>query len=382
MTSLSFTSHNLQNCLPSIFSHSGFLPSAPLCNNAANNIQYNPILVIDEDDDDLIMYEPVKKLKTDVTSSSSLKKTSVDEISSESQSRSKSKRAVPSVLTIPDRDAQWLQKETVEESDPRKRLYKQSSGQGSKSTASCELPNNDRSSALEYQLREKLGSMLDTYALSFTTDSFSWWQKPSANNNVIVIEEDSPAFEHTKSDLHKHTEIVNLDSPVSTDESTLGSHASEAFENEASDRNNSKQNTFEELASQCPILNLQNVPLNLETNNNSDGLNEGSDQSYIKTIASLPSLDVNTCRGQRIKRTLRSIWNPDCIDADIMSDYLARICQITGQNVTNDEKAVKLLIRFEMNVEEIVKEVRKNKAFYKNYFKSDHRMLRSRIPIF
>ena len=125
-----------------------------------------------------------------------------------------------------------------------------SSGQGSKSTASCELPNNDRSSPLEYQLREKLGSMLDTYALSFTTDSFSWWQKPSANNNVIVIEEDSPAFEHTKSDLHKHTEIVNLDSPVSTDESALGSHASEACENEASDRNNSKQNTFEELASQ------------------------------------------------------------------------------------------------------------------------------------
>jgi len=83
----------------------------------------------------------------------------------------------------------------------------------------------------------------------------------------------------------------------------------------------------------------------------------------------------NTRRSSRI---LKPVWRPDLKDEKKFVKDMERVEKSLGEKITNQEKAVKLLLSFGMDIETVVNEIEKNKIFYRNYFKTDPRILRKR----
>ena len=313
-----------------------------------NSDSYDEIVIIEEDDD-LIMPKPTKKQKSEFngTLTSIPSRKTVQKGYTKSMLQSYSKLHTLSIPLISAQNHFCLKEQGQGEVDPRKRLCRTQSF------------SNDVSSLLV-----KASALHLTNIKQFPPLNFDW---------SLGVSTDSYFTSSTN---------TSVTSPLAAERSAFDFYASDTVVPEISDGSNKKENLVLDVASQHPMFRLDDIQAASESNGIKDDSVESVYQMQLQNIVSIPNLDVTTCKGQRIKRTLRSIWKPDCIDHGVLNDCLSRICQLTGQIVTNEEKLVKLLMRFGMDVEEVVKEVQKNQAFYKNYFKSEYRILRSRIPLF
>jgi len=77
---------------------------------------------------------------------------------------------------------------------------------------------------------------------------------------------------------------------------------------------------------------------------------------------------------------IKQVWNPDYLSPDEVKTYLAMLEKKIGERITNTEKALKLLQKFDFDMEKLKDHVKKNQMYYKNYFRinSYQGMLRQR----
>lgn len=104
-------------------------------------------------------------------------------------------------------------------------------------------------------------------------------------------------------------------------------------------------------------------------------LNKATDSNKVKANkierhAKLPPFQLSLVKQQKRKiKPLKLVWNPDSIEENNTEGWMSRISQAVGIEVTNEEKVVKTLINFGMDIETALENVKRNKAFYKNYFR-------------
>jgi len=94
--------------------------------------------------------------------------------------------------------------------------------------------------------------------------------------------------------------------------------------------------------------------------------------------AELPAL-MNKSKGEsRMSRSPKVMWNPEKISTVALNNCLEKMYQTVNQNITNHEKAVKLLMENDMNVDKLINEMKKNKLFYRTVFSLNQRVRRNK----
>jgi hypothetical protein len=75
----------------------------------------------------------------------------------------------------------------------------------------------------------------------------------------------------------------------------------------------------------------------------------------------------------RPKRELKCSWNPDSTVESYQRSFVEKVENILGYYHLSDEKAMKLLIRYNMDAEKALESVSKNKTYYKNLLSAECR---------
>jgi len=103
----------------------------------------------------------------------------------------------------------------------------------------------------------------------------------------------------------------------------------------------------------------------------------------IKTVpigplyqTAIPALVLNR-RNEKEGRKVKAVWIPDEQNVDQYKKYIEMMEQALRRTISNEEKAVKLLIEHGMDIEKLVKNIQRNQVYYRNYFKTDQRTVRS-----
>jgi len=80
----------------------------------------------------------------------------------------------------------------------------------------------------------------------------------------------------------------------------------------------------------------------------------------------LPEFDLNY--RTPIRRPIKQVWNPESTDEAEIKEYFKALSEKNQGDVTNQERALKLLKKFDMDKEKVLDNISKNPLYYKNYF--------------
>lgn len=80
---------------------------------------------------------------------------------------------------------------------------------------------------------------------------------------------------------------------------------------------------------------------------------------------------IPTSTSPRPKRELKCSWNPDVTEESYSKNFVDQIENIIGYKHLSDEKAMKLLIRYNMDASKALESVSKNKTYYKNLLSAE-----------
>ena len=94
--------------------------------------------------------------------------------------------------------------------------------------------------------------------------------------------------------------------------------------------------------------------------------------------ATIPPFDEGTEQEQKRSRVVKYVWNPESADSDKILQDLKKISEAIAETRPIEEKAIKLLRKFDMDVEKVVEEIKRNEAYYRNYFSINRRTLRKK----
>ncbi len=69
-----------------------------------------------------------------------------------------------------------------------------------------------------------------------------------------------------------------------------------------------------------------------------------------------------------VRRQVRKVWTPESSNESELNDYFKLLTEKNQEEVTNQERALKLLKKFDMDKEKVLDNITKNPLYYKNYF--------------
>jgi len=95
--------------------------------------------------------------------------------------------------------------------------------------------------------------------------------------------------------------------------------------------------------------------------------------AYQTTV---PPLVLNR-RSKKEGRKVKAVWIPDEQNSDRYRKYIEMMEQTLRRTISNEEKAVKLLLEHGMDIERLLKHLQRNQMHFRNYFKTDQRALRN-----
>jgi len=105
--------------------------------------------------------------------------------------------------------------------------------------------------------------------------------------------------------------------------------------------------------------------------------------NHVKTVpigpayqTTVPPLVLNR-RPKKEGRKVKAIWIPDEQSFDRYRKYIEMMEQTLRRTISNEEKAVKLLLEHGMDIERLLKHLQRNQMHFRNYFKTDQRALRN-----
>ena len=82
---------------------------------------------------------------------------------------------------------------------------------------------------------------------------------------------------------------------------------------------------------------------------------------------------------KRATKAKKLMWNPSSFQNNELELYYNKLREALGEEFTNEDAALRSLRRFDMNIDKLLDDVRKNKLSYVTQFKPGQRMLRSRV---
>jgi len=94
--------------------------------------------------------------------------------------------------------------------------------------------------------------------------------------------------------------------------------------------------------------------------------------------AEIPVLQDKSNMKSCIRRSPKVKWNPEVISSVALNTCFERMYKTVNQNITNHEKAVKLLMDYDLNVDKLLNEMKKNKLFYRGLFSLNQRVRRNK----
>jgi len=83
---------------------------------------------------------------------------------------------------------------------------------------------------------------------------------------------------------------------------------------------------------------------------------------------------------ERPHRQIKKIvWSPPSIEVKVYEDYIEQFQKVIEKEITNVEVACKTLIKFDMDINKAIENIKKNVAYYKNQMIPGQRVLRNRF---
>lgn len=87
-------------------------------------------------------------------------------------------------------------------------------------------------------------------------------------------------------------------------------------------------------------------------------------EEYQARIPTLKSREL-----EQSGRVPKLVWNPEDQDEEKMAEYYKKIAEFIGETDINQERALKMFLRFKGETEKIIENIRKNRNHYTNYLK-------------
>lgn len=138
-----------------------------------------------------------------------------------------------------------------------------------------------------------------------------------------------------------------------------------------------KQKAKEEAEKEC-CSNSITIPENMSKRDYSDyvmDLHPKQDDLSLKHTqvgdshqAVIPLLKLRN-EDQGIRRLPKLVWTPEDQDEEKLAEYYKKIAEFIGETDINQERALKMFLRFKGETEKIIENIRKNRNHYTNYLK-------------
>jgi len=97
-------------------------------------------------------------------------------------------------------------------------------------------------------------------------------------------------------------------------------------------------------------------------------LNEAEEKKESTPAAYVPSLCLNKRNRNTKRKALKQVWNPEEINRKELENYFEELGRILRRKISSEQTALALLQSFNMNIENALAVIKRNKAQYQNLF--------------